>query len=84
MKPYWATEKGSEWQMLVFADNPTEAKKLFRKHSPTLDTVEWIYIRVWQAGDKWMGLYDGSDYVDSYEGDYETWGEYWEAEHEKD
>ena len=80
MKPYWAKESGSDWKMLVFAYNPNEAKSLFMKHSPTFDTVEWIYIRVWQAEEKWMALYDGSDYCDSYPGDYETWEEFWKWE----
>lgn len=80
MKPYWGSD-GGEWVMLLFAKSASEAKSIFQKHTPTIDTPEWIHIRVWRADDKWMKLYNGSPYEDSC-GNYETWNEYWLNEHE--
>ena len=79
-KPYWGCDTYYEYGMiLVFAKNKQEAKMLTYKHFPSLE-IEYINVRVRRAEDKWMALYDGSDYIDSYEGDYETWDEYWNWE----
>lgn len=81
MKAYWANNADPEWQFLVFAENVREAKKVAFESMPC--ECEWIWVRVWLADQKWMKLYDRVfPYVDTYEGDYETWDEYWEAEYE--
>lgn len=86
MKAYWANNADPDWQMLVFAENIKEAKKLAFKHMPF--ACDWIDVRVWIADQKWMKFYEGSDVIYSMPdmGD-ETWNEWleiFEAEHEND
>lgn len=82
-KPYWGCDLHWEYGMiLVFAENAKEAKKLTYKHFPNPE-IDYLNVRVRRADDKWWAYYDPIfRYKDSYEGDCETWDEYWEAEHE--